>query len=57
MGIKTLYDAKQIREVLTYFLLNFIESTLHDVFVYKAGVFTYFFRTYKSLVFLRQCYY
>ena len=22
-----------------------IESTLHDVFVYKAGAFTYFFRT------------
>ena len=23
----------------------FIESTLHDVFIYKAGAFTYFFRT------------
>ena len=26
-------------------VINFIKSTLHDVFVYKAGVFTYFFLT------------
>ena len=25
---------------------NFIESTLQDVFVYKAGAFTYFFLTF-----------
>ena len=26
-------------------VIYFIESTLHDVFVYKAGAFTYFFLT------------
>ena len=29
-------------------ITNFIESTLHDVYVYKAGAFTYFFCTYKE---------
>ena len=31
--------------------------TLQDVFVYKAGAFTYFFPHLKSLVFSSQCYY
>ena len=26
-------------------VINFIESTLHDIFVYKAVAFTYFFLT------------
>ena len=37
-------------QTLQITLFNFIESTLHDVFVYKAGVFTYFFRTLKVML-------
>ena len=34
-----------ISQMLSLQITNFIESTLHDIFVYKAGAFTYFFRT------------
>ena len=34
-----------ISQMLSLQITNFSESTLHDIFVYKAGAFTYFFRT------------
>ena len=35
----------ELLEVLSLQITNFIESTLNDVFVYKAGAFTNFFLT------------
>ena len=37
-----------ISQILSLQRTNFIESTLHDVLVYKAGAFTYFFALKKS---------